>query len=66
MTHGFKLKTDVDFHNAILFKCLVSITQDGEEVGNGYILSQGHHAIETIDSYFFKNACEFTVISMVH
>jgi hypothetical protein len=66
MRHGYQLKTDVDFHNAILFKCLVSITKDGEDVGSGYLLSQSHHAVETVDSYYFKNTCEFTVVTMVH
>jgi hypothetical protein len=61
---GYLLKTDADFHNAILFHSLVSITQDGEHVGSGYILSQSRHCIETIDAYYFKSACEFKVCQL--
>jgi hypothetical protein len=62
--HGYLLKTDADFHNAILFQSLVSITQDGEHVGSGYILSQSRHCIETIDANYFKCACEFKVCQL--
>jgi hypothetical protein len=66
MSHGQILKTAADFDNAILFQIVVSITQDGEHMGSGLILSQSHHCIETIDSYYFKDACEFRVCSLVH
>ncbi|QGQ95848.1 hypothetical protein EHS13_13655 [Paenibacillus psychroresistens] len=66
MSHGQLLKTDVDFKNAILFQIVISITQDGEHIESGVILSQSHHCIETANAYYFKDACEFKVFSMVH
>jgi hypothetical protein len=64
MKHGQLLTTDVDFENAIMFQLVVSITQDGEHMGSGQILSQSHHCIETADAYYFKAAYEFKVMSM--
>ena len=34
ITHGYRLETEVDFHNAILFGLLVSVTQEGEHLGS--------------------------------
>jgi hypothetical protein len=56
----------IDFENAIKFQLEVSITQDGEHMGIGPILSQSHHCIETAEAYYFKDACEFMVCSLVH
>ncbi|MEX2460244.1 MAG: hypothetical protein WD469_02895 [Paenibacillaceae bacterium] len=63
INHGYRLKTEADFHNAIIFGLIVSITQGGEHYGSGPILSQSYHVVQMIDSYFFKHTCEFTVCS---
>jgi hypothetical protein len=66
MEHGQILTTDIDFENAIKFQLEVSITQDGEHMGTEQILSQSQHCIETANAYYFKDACEFMVMTMVH
>ncbi len=66
MTHGQILKTPTDFENAILFQMVISITQDGEQMEIGQIISQSHHCIETTNAFYYKNACEFRVCTLVH
>jgi hypothetical protein len=61
MTHGYILKTDVDFFNAILFRHNISVTQDGEQIGSGVIISQSQHAVKMADAHFFKHSCNFMV-----
>jgi len=61
MNHGYQLKTDAEFFLAILFSYTISITQDGEYVGNGKIISQNNNVIKTIDACYFKSSCTFTV-----
>lgn len=64
ITQGYRLETEADFHNAILFGLIVSVTQDGEHLGSGLILSQSYHVVKTINNYYFKHVCKFTVCSM--
>ena len=64
ITQGYRLETEVDFHNAILFRLLVSVTHEGEHLGSGLIHSQSYHVVKMINEYYFKYACEFTVCSM--
>jgi hypothetical protein len=59
------LETDADFHNAILFGIAVSITQDGEHMGSGHVLSQTYHVVKMTDGIYFKDACVFTVCAAV-
>jgi hypothetical protein len=63
-THGYLLKTDADFHNAILFGIVVSVTHEGLQIGNGIILSQSYHVVRMKESFFFKYSCDFIVCSM--
>jgi len=65
MIHGQILLTDADFHNAALFGIAISVTQDGEHMGSGHILSQSKHVVKMLDVYYFKDACVFTVCSAV-
>jgi hypothetical protein len=65
MVHGQILKTDADFHNAILLGIAVSITQDDEQMGSGHIIDQSKYTVKTIDCNYFKDACVFTVFSAV-
>jgi hypothetical protein len=63
-THGYQLKTDADFHNAILFRIVVSVTQEGVHIGSGLILSQSYHVVKMIEAFYFKYSCDFTVCSI--
>lgn len=65
MLHGQILKKDADFYYAGLFGIAISVTQDGEHVGSGHIVSQTKHVLKMIDCYYFKDACVFTVCSSV-
>lgn len=65
MSYGQVLKTESDFKNAIKNQLEVSVTQDGEHVGNGIIISQSHHCIQTTNAIYFKAVCEIRVCTML-
>jgi hypothetical protein len=65
MVHGQLLKTEVDFHNAIIFGIAVSLTRDGQHLGSGHIISQSKYVVKMIDGIYFKDTCDFTVCSAV-
>ncbi|QGQ96753.1 hypothetical protein EHS13_18645 [Paenibacillus psychroresistens] len=66
MLLGQILLTDSDFEDAILNDIEVKVTQDGMHLGSGRVVSYGLHTVKLTSSYFFKDGCEFTVISMFH
>jgi hypothetical protein len=59
--HGTHLITDADFDNAVNFGYIVSVTQNGEHLGSGHIISHSKNVIKMIDGYYFKYNCEFAL-----
>jgi hypothetical protein len=66
MLKGQVIKSDLDFDKAILFKTEVEVTQDDKVMGSGNVISHSRYTVKMADGYFFKDECEFTVLSMVH
>jgi hypothetical protein len=60
-THGYHLKTDADFDNAIYFGLIVSITHKGQHLGSGHILSHSNNVVKVIHTEMLKSNNEFTV-----
>jgi hypothetical protein len=63
MVQGQVLKSEADFHNAILFGVAVTVTQEDEPIGVGHILDQSMYTVKLADGRYFKDACVFTVCS---
>ncbi|QGQ95847.1 hypothetical protein EHS13_13650 [Paenibacillus psychroresistens] len=66
MLKGQVLKSDLDFDKAILFKSEIEVTQDGKVLGSGKVMSHTQYSVKMVNGYFFKDGCEFMVMSMVH
>jgi hypothetical protein len=60
-TRGYRLKTDIEFDNAIFYGLIVSITQDEEHIGSGHLNSHNHEIVRLNEAGFFKNSYEFMV-----
>jgi hypothetical protein len=58
---GYKLKTDVDFDNAIIFRLIISITQQDMHVGSGYIKSHNSEEVYVNNLAVSKKLCEFKI-----
>jgi hypothetical protein len=65
MLKGNVLKSDLDFDKAILFKTEVEVTRHDKVIGSGNVISHSRFTVKMEDGYFFKDECEFTVLSMV-
>jgi hypothetical protein len=62
--HGYRLKTDADFDNAIYFGYIISIVHEFEHLGSGKIKSHNHNCVSLNQSVHFKSSCTFTICSM--
>jgi hypothetical protein len=62
--HGYRLKTDADFDNAIYFGYIISIAHESEHLGSGKIKSHNSHFVSHNQSVHFKLNCTFTICSM--
>jgi hypothetical protein len=58
---GYLLKTDVDFDNAIIFRLIISITQQDMHVGSGYIKSHNSELVYVSNLTVSKELCEFKI-----
>jgi hypothetical protein len=59
--HETYLITDADFDNAVHFGYLVSVSQNGQHIRQGKIISHSKNVIKMRDDYYFKYNCEFAV-----
>lgn len=60
-TCGYQLKTDVDFDNAIIFRLIISITQQDMHVGSGFIKSHNSEVVYLNQFAVSKKLCEFKI-----
>jgi hypothetical protein len=58
---GYQLKTDVDFDNAIIFRLIISITQQDMHVGSGFIKSHNSEVVYLSNFAVSKKLCEFKI-----
>jgi hypothetical protein len=58
---GYRLKTDVDFDNAIIFRLIISITQQDMHVGSGFIKSHNSEVVYVNNFAVSKKLCEFKI-----
>lgn len=58
---GYRLKTDVDFDNAIIFRLIISITQQDMHVGSGFIKSHNNEVVYVSNFAVSKELCEFKI-----
>jgi hypothetical protein len=63
--HGYRLKTDADFDNAIYFGYIISIVHGFEHLGSGKLKSHQNDFVNLNQSIYFKSSCSFTICSMV-
>jgi hypothetical protein len=59
--HGYRLKSDADFDNAIYFGLVVSITQDNEHIGSGILNFHNANFVKLHFENYSKCCCTFTV-----
>jgi hypothetical protein len=59
--HGYQLKTEVDFDNAIYCGLVVSITQDNEHIGSGILKFHNTEFVKLHFTNYYKSCCTFTV-----
>lgn len=58
---GYRLKTDVDFDNAIIFRLIISITEQDMHVGSGFIESHNNEDVHISHFVVSKKLCEFKI-----
>jgi hypothetical protein len=58
---GYRLMTDVDFDNAIIFRLIISITEQDMHVGSGYIKSHTSEVVYLNKLAVSKKLCEFII-----
>ena len=62
--HGYLLRTDADFDNAIYFESIISITRNGFHSGSGILRSHNETAVMLLQESYSKNDCEFKVCQL--
>jgi hypothetical protein len=60
-TSGYRLQTDVDFDNAIIFRLIISITEQDSHIGSGYIKSHNSELVYLNKFAVSKKLCEFKI-----
>ena len=58
---GYLLKTDVDFDNAMIFRLIISITQQDMHLGSGFIKSHNSEKVHVNNLTVSKALCEFKI-----
>jgi hypothetical protein len=59
--HGYQLKTEADFDNAIYFGLVISITKENEHIGSGILTFHNSEFVKLHFANYYKNCCTFTV-----
>jgi hypothetical protein len=60
---GYILTTDQDFDNAILYRLIVSINDNGKHCGNHCIKTHNKEAVHLVNGHCFNKNCDFMVVA---
>jgi hypothetical protein len=61
-TKEYQLSTDQDFDNAINYRLIISITENGTHHGNYCIKAHNKEAVQMMNDQSFNKQCEYTVV----
>lgn len=60
-TSGYRLKSDLDFDNAIIFRLVISITEQDMHVTSGFIKAHDSEVVYVNNTAISKKQCEFEI-----
>jgi hypothetical protein len=61
-TKGYQLITEQDFDNAIYCRLVVSITENGNHLGNYCLKSHNIEAVHIVNGETYDKHCEYSVV----
>jgi hypothetical protein len=61
-TKGYSLSTEQDFNNAIHYRLILSITDNGVHKGNYCIKTHNKEVVQLMNDQLYNKHCEYTVV----
>jgi hypothetical protein len=61
-TKGYSLSTEQDFNNAVYYRLIVSISNNGILIGNFCIKTHNTEAVQIMNGQFYNKHCEYKVV----
>lgn len=59
---GYSLRTEQDFNNAIHYRLIVSITDNGIHQGNYCLKTHNKEAVQLMNDQLYPKHCEYKVV----
>jgi hypothetical protein len=59
---GYPLITEQDFNNAIYYRLIISISDNGVHIGNYCIKTHNKEAVQLMNGQFYNKQCEYKVV----